>query len=333
MSEFRRRLMMTKSGGGSIPNYLCFTALGSGTVTLTIGANVTTDYVTDVSYSVDDGRTWVKTNNSNSSVVITTPSLTAGEKVYWKGNAIKMAIPTGTTAASRNNNSSIFSSTCQYDVSGNLLSLLFEDNFDDDSTHSLSGKDYCFANMFFNGLCKDCSSLIISENDVSSYCFYQTFYGSGITKTPQLPATTLADFCYNNTFNGCRSLTGSCVLPAKILTNSCYFSAFRSSGIQSIEIIGENSNVTNCLRQVLRDASSCNYIKLMANPTLSNSTEFSRNVAASGIFVKHIDATWTTTGYDGVPTGWTVIYYDPAVDKYYTDQTRATECDDHGNPL
>ena len=56
------------------------------------------------------------------------------------------------------------------------------------------------------------------------------------------------------------------------------------------------------------------------------------NVSTS-IFVKHIDATWTDTGNSGVPSNWTIIYYDPAVDKYYTDQTRATECDDHGNPI
>ena len=62
-------------------------------------------------------------------------------------------------------------------------------------------------------------------------------------------------------------------------------------------------------------------------------TNWVYGLPSSGIFVKHIDAQWTTTGSSGVPTNWTVIYYDPAVDKYYTDQTRATECDDHGNPI
>lgn len=342
-------------GGGDIPNYICFTTLGSGTITLTIGANVTTDYVTDVSYSVDGGRTWVKTNNSNSSVVITTPTLTTGQKVYWKGNAVKMAV----NSSNRGLNASVFSSTCDYDVSGNLLSLLWEETFDDGNTHSLSGKDYCFACMFYGARCKDCSSLIVSEDDVPVSGFYEFFYSSRISMPPELPATSLAnscyqemffncqylvsapqlnamtlrDMCYQSMFHSCPSLTGTFILPATTLVASCYFGMFINSRLPSIVIMGENSNVSNCLRQVLRDDTSCNYIKLMANPTLSNSTEFSRNVAASGVFVKHIDATWTTTGYDGVPTGWTVIYYDPSVDKYYTDQTKSQECDDHGNPL
>ena len=57
------------------------------------------------------------------------------------------------------------------------------------------------------------------------------------------------------------------------------------------------------------------------------------NVASSGIFVKHINAQWDIVGANGVPENWTVIYYDPTDDKYYTDQTKVTECDDHGNPI
>ena len=56
-------------------------------------------------------------------------------------------------------------------------------------------------------------------------------------------------------------------------------------------------------------------------------------VPSSGIFVKNINATWTTTGNSGVPTNWKIIYYDPALDKYYLDQQRSQECDDHGNPI
>lgn len=53
----------------------------------------------------------------------------------------------------------------------------------------------------------------------------------------------------------------------------------------------------------------------------------------SCIFVKNINATWTNTGDSAVPTRWKVIYYDPALDKYYLDQQRSQECDDHGNPI
>ena len=29
-------------------------------------------------------------------------------------------------------------------------------------------------------------------------------------------------------------------------------------------------------------------------------------VASNGTFVKNVDATWTTTGVNGIPSGWTV---------------------------
>lgn len=57
---------------------------------------------------------------------------------------------------------------------------------------------------------------------------------------------------------------------------------------------------------------------LSTNITANNcTTKWVNGVAATGIFVKNIDATWTTTGADGVPTGWTLIYFDPVTSIYY----------------
>ena len=56
-------------------------------------------------------------------------------------------------------------------------------------------------------------------------------------------------------------------------------------------------------------------------------------VSAKGVFVKNINATWTTTGVDAVPKGWKVIYFDTTEGKYYTTQTKEVECDKYGNPL
>ena len=62
------------------------------------------------------------------------------------------------------------------------------------------------------------------------------------------------------------------------------------------------------------------------------------DVAATGIFVQNINATWGVSGStysegSGLPSGWTVIYYDTSLDKYYTNKQRTQECDDHGNPI
>jgi len=49
------------------------------------------------------------------------------------------------------------------------------------------------------------------------------FYGcKSLTTAPELPATTLANNCYNSMFYGCTSLTTAPELPATTLANYCY---------------------------------------------------------------------------------------------------------------
>jgi hypothetical protein len=77
-------------------------------------------------------------------------------------------------------------------ASGNLNTLLKADG----SIVDLTGRDYCFYNMF-----KGCSSL---------------------TQAPELPAITLADYCYYCMFWDCTSLTQAPALPATTLAYGCY---------------------------------------------------------------------------------------------------------------
>ena len=49
------------------------------------------------------------------------------------------------------------------------------------------------------------------------------FFGcTSLTSVPKLPATELADNCYNCMFKGCTSLTSAPELPATTLADSCY---------------------------------------------------------------------------------------------------------------
>ena len=45
---------------------------------------------------------------------------------------------------------------------------------------------------------------------------------TSLTQAPELPATTLANYCYNAMFSNCTSLTQAPELPATTLANSCY---------------------------------------------------------------------------------------------------------------
>ena len=163
--------------------------------------------------------------------------------------------------------------------------------------------------MFMN--CKALKNPIkLAATTLYNQCYTRMFYGSGITTAPTIHATTLANYCCNQMFRECADLSGEIRLFAQTLYNSCYQYMFYYS-------------------------KKVNYIMMIATDVSAASAlaNWVYEVASTGIFVKHIEAQWTTTGNSGVPTNWTVIYYDPALDKYYLDQQRSQECDDHGNPI
>jgi len=79
----------------------------------------------------------------------------------------------------------------------------------------------------------DIRTLVDYENytsdalDTSNARFMNLFSGNKVlTKAPALPATTLADNCYESMFNHCTALTESPVLPATTLAKNCYSSMF-----------------------------------------------------------------------------------------------------------
>ena len=201
--------------------YLTFEALESGTFTLTIGSSVTTGDVVSVSYSLDNGETWTTTNNvDGQKVTITTPTVNAGDEVLWKGNAVRMANSTN------QNSISTFSSTANFNARGNVMSLLYGDEFKDKV--SLSGKDYCFCYLFNNNIkLINGKNISLPATTLSNSCYRNMFRDcASIAKTPELPATTLAEYCYGFMFYGCTSIKVVSELPATTLASYCYRGMF-----------------------------------------------------------------------------------------------------------
>ena len=63
---------------------------------------------------------------------------------------------------------------------------------------------------------------------IANYCYNQMFFGcTSLTHAPDLPTTTLANSCYAYMFKGCKSLTQAPALPATTLANQCYSSMFQ----------------------------------------------------------------------------------------------------------
>ena len=176
-------------------DYLTFEALEDGTFTLSVPANVDSTYMTSISYSTDNGETWNRTNNTSSDVTITTSTIAAGNKVLWKG------VGRQTAKSISSYNASIFSATGNFNVYGNIMSLLNGDNFANQTTFK-SGSTYNFASLFRgNTNLISAENLILPVTTLTSNCYSDMFYGcTSLTIPPALPATTLAYECYSEMF-------------------------------------------------------------------------------------------------------------------------------------
>ena len=309
--------------GGSVdltnpnPNYLTIVALEDG-LTASLSVN-------DVEYSIDGNDNWTTLTAGTAS-----PSINTGQTLSFRGNL--------TPASSTGVGTFTISKSC--DLTGNCNSLLFGD--DTKSNLSLNGKSYAFYKLFYNcSTIKSVSSNFLPATTLANYCYSNMFYGCYyLTSAPDLPATELASYCYQSMFQNCTiSLTKSPELPATELASYCYQSMFQNCPLKTAPKLPATVLKLGCYYCMFQDciqltkapelpaktlASSCyvymfnrcqklNYIKAMftTTPSSSYTAQWVSGVASSGTFVKNKNATWNVTGIDGIPSGWTVVSYDP----------------------
>ena len=309
-------------------DYLTLSALEDGEITITIPAEINKYNATSISYSKDKSN-WTETVVDNTDQTITIP-VSNSDNVYLKG------VASCWYEASESCGLHIDSSA-NINVSGNIMSLLYGDDFKDkttfqtgaafrqlfmNNTHLINAENlilpattlepYCYANMFCN-----CSSLEtapeLPATILAYYCYYSMFYGcTSLTTAPELPATTLNESCYNSMFCNCSSLETAPELPATTLYWDCYNSMFYgcSSLTQAPELPATDfTDLTSyCYFYMFKGCSKLNYVKAMFITDQSLNTYLNHwleGVSSTGTFVKNAVATWTNK-QAGIPTGWTV---------------------------
>lgn len=261
--------------------YLKFTALEDGTFS----------YAQPLQYSLDEGLTWVELAANTQS-----PTVTAGNTIMWKGTYT----PSGT--------GNIFSSTGTFNAEGDPRSVYAGDNFLTASIVTGS-----FRNMFAGSKIVDASGLQMSFQQLAHLCCSEMFKNcKELLLPPELPTIAISTNCYESMFYGCSAMTTTpSTLPASVLFNSCYSQMFRScTNITTAPVLPAITLVRACYYYMFASCSKINYIKAMftSDPASAsiNTSGWVIGVATSGTFVKNAAATWTTTGNNGVPTGWTV---------------------------
>ncbi len=179
--------------------------------------------------------------------------------------------------------SSVFAISIPFNVKGNIMSLVYGDNFEGQT--DLSGKNNILQNTFYNcTTLQNAKNLILPATTLEINCYISMFQGcSSLTEAPALPATTLAIYCYSGMFNGCTSLTSAPELPATTLADYCYANMFQGcSKLNYIKMLATDIRATECL------------------------SYWVVGVAISGTFVKNSALLTLQSGGDGIPDRWTV---------------------------
>ena len=178
--------------------YLTTEILTDGTITFTIP--VGTSRVTDVSYRKNKGE-WTTTANSSSTVVITVNVVTS-DIVEWKGNAIRYG---GGGAFA---DCSHWGGTSSFDVYGNLMSMLWNDNFIG-KTEYPSAEARATQHLFSETLVVDATNLILPATTCSTHAYMCLFQNctSLVSPPATLPLPLLTEAVYYGMFKDCTSLT------------------------------------------------------------------------------------------------------------------------------
>ena len=303
-------------------DYLTFTALEDGTFRLNSSA-----FREHRLYYSFDKVEWTRL-----AVNTSTPTIAAGNKIYFKGKE--------SPSASNPYGVGKFSSTGRFTASGTPMSLLFGDDFEGKT--SLNGSyafyglfsgctkltsidglslpattltNYCYDSMF-----DDCTGLtsipinLLPATTLTIYCYCAMFGNcTGLTSIPTglLPSTTLTGRCYSYMFSGCTGLTSIPInlLTATTLANECYYRMFANcSNITTAPDLLADTLATNCYERMFYKCAKLNSIRMLATDVSAQECllNWVSGVASSGTFYKSAGVT-IPSGESGIPSDWTVV--------------------------
>lgn len=166
----------------------------------------------DLDYSLDNGKTWETLSSGTS-----TPTIKYGNRISWKcENPIIEEM----------NGIGRFSSTGKFAAEGNIMSLLYGDDFADKD--DLTGKDFVFRTLFRYSNIVTADRLILPAMTLSASC-YRTMFAECpelITPPEELPALEVAETCYAIMFRLSTKLKKAPKILAEKLASQCCIHMF-----------------------------------------------------------------------------------------------------------
>ena len=287
---------ITQEGRAESPyaeQYLTFDVLTSGDILWT-HSGLSTPIT--ISYSKDYGTTWQTVTTSTSGTPI---SVTAGEKVYFKGTNSRY------TEGDKTKFAAFSGGTATYNIEGNVMSLIYGDNFTGQTTLTTA---WALANVFNTSNVISAENLILPATTLTDYCYRAILANCAhLTTPPELPATTLSEGCYWYMFDNDVALTTAPDLPSTTLAVGCYTGMFhKCSGLTTAPDLLAETLPASAYTSMFDACSHLSYIKCLATNINANNCTYKwvNSVASSGVFVKDASMTSWTIGMNGIPTNW-----------------------------
>ena len=239
---------------------LTFNILSAGTINWTASNTAITK---TIDYKLNNGEWASITSNTGSSA----PSIevNSGDKLQFRGNNAQYATDTSVC-------NSFSGSTASFEVEGNIMSLIYGDNFKNNSTISSA---YTFYGLFSN-----CVNLVSAENLVlpattlAEDCYSNMFKNcTSLTTAPELPAMTLVHGCYSGMFQNCTSLTTApSILPATTLAKYCYEYMFEScTSLTTAPALPATTLAQGCYASMFKGCTSLTTAPALPATTLEDS--------------------------------------------------------------
>lgn len=266
---------------------------------INIHVNTYPDDSTHFYISLDNGESWTASTFEAGADYINNITLNTGDKMLIKRNSGNFKAWTDPGSLE----DPIFNATYDFKVYGNVMSLIYGDNFTNktafpvapsyNSSHNLMG-------LFgINDKLTDASNLILPATTLTHGCYASMFWGcTSLTTAPTLPATTLAQYCYSNMFNGCTSLTTAPVLPATTSAQYCYSNMFWGcTSLNEVTMLlediptGTGSEAPDYLDNWLSNCSSTGTIYVSPNLTSDQKTTVFLTLPAGS------ETLWTVEDY------------------------------------
>jgi len=201
----------------------------------------------------------------------------------------------------------IFGNATPVECTGDIRTLVDWENY---ATASTETARFCY---LFNGCTALTTAPELPATTLAKYCYSNMFYGcTSLTTAPELPANTLADYCYSGMFNYCVSLTTAPELPATTLANYCYQRMFiNCTALTTSPVLPATTLAEYCYSYMFSLCPNLSNITMLATDISATNCLYRwvDRVSSSGTFYKNSAATWTTSGK--IPTGWDVQDYVP----------------------